>query len=265
MHTSGNASDDTVTQFMNQCKKEEFTFTDHSLSTPFPESTADSMVTKWCINFSNAPTPSKKRVKLSLQSSSPPPSLQFDPSDIPDFTAESHSPSNVFDVPGWGEMETWEGDRAEVETTEPGKKVVSASDSGTKAPVLKQQKMTLFWRKATEEEKNEHNYHTFQQLREETEFREAERAWAAHQHKKRIRVQNKESQQRSHARKRVEKIADGWEPRKKQKVRNTLTSLLFANLTYFFSEQLRFKKMMTCNQFPRISSHVNSTRRIRES
>jgi hypothetical protein len=196
------------------------------------------MVTKRRINSSNAPTPSptpsKKRVKPSLQSLSPPPSLQFDPSDIPDFTAESHSPSNVFDGPDWGEMETWKSDGEEVETTEPGKKVVSASDSGIEAPVLKQQKMTLFWRKATEEEKNEHNYRTFQQLREETEFREAEMARAAHRHKERIRVQNKESQQRFRARKRVEKIADGWEPRKKQKVRNTLTSLLFRESNLLF-------------------------------
>ncbi len=201
-HPSGNPSDDTATQFAHQCKKTEFTFTFHLPSTrAFPESNADSMATKRPINSSNAPTPAgtplKKRIKPSFRSSSPPPSLQFDSSDIPDLTTECQSPSNIFDGADWGETETWRNNGAELETTkgEPGMKAVSAFNSETEAPILKQQKMSSFWRKATDEEKNEHNYRTFQRLKETTEFREAEMAWAAHQCKERLKEQNKESQQ----------------------------------------------------------------------
>jgi len=195
------------------------------------------MATKRPINSSNAPTPagtpSKKRVKPSLRSSSPPPSLQFDPSDIPDLTTERHSPSDIFDGADWGEMETQRNNGAKLETTEEesGKKAISAFNSETEASVLKQQKMSSFWRKATEEEKNEHNQRTFQRLRETTEFREAEMARAAHQRKERLKEQNKESQQRGRARKRARKIAEGWEPRKKQ-VR-VHQACFFMCLTYY--------------------------------
>ena len=143
-----------------------------------------------------AASPSKKHIKSSLQSSGPPPSLQFEPSDIPDLTIKSHGPGDVFDSADQGGVETgWRSNGDRSKTEEPGKKAVSASNSGTKAPVLKQQKMTSLWRKATEEEKNKHNHHTFQHLREETEFQEAEMAWAAYRCKERLKEQNKESQQ----------------------------------------------------------------------
>jgi hypothetical protein len=78
--------------------------------------------------------------------------------------------------------------------------------------------MTSLWRKATEEEKNNHNHRTFQHLREETEFRAAEMAQAAYQCKERLKKQNKETQQRFRDRERAKKVADGWEPGKKRKV-----------------------------------------------
>jgi hypothetical protein len=157
-----------------------------ALSPASPGFTADSTATKRPVNSSNAPTPaaspSKKPIKPSLQSSTPLLGLRFDPSDIPDSTTKFHGFNDVFDDANSGEVEAkWKGNRVESETRrESKKKAVSASDSITEAPVLKQQKMTSLWRMATEKEKNDHNHRTFQRLREETEVRVAEMAQAAY-------------------------------------------------------------------------------------
>ena len=142
-------------------------------------------------------------------------SLQFDPSDIPDSTTNFHGPGDVFDTDCGELKEGWRSVRAESTEKEPGKK----SGSGTKGPVLKQQKMTSLWRKAMEEEKNSHNHSTFQHLREESELRAAEMAQAAYRCKERLKKRNKESQQRLRDCERAKKVADGWEPGKNLKRR----------------------------------------------
>ena len=154
-----------MAQFTKQWEKIEFTFMFSLPSTPTSLGfSSDSMAMKRPVNSSNAPTPaaspSKKRIKPSLQSLTPLLGLWFDPSDIPDSTTEFHGPNDVFSDTDSREVEAeWKGDRVESETwRESEKKVVSASNSGTEALVLKQQKMTSLWRMATEEEKNNHNY-----------------------------------------------------------------------------------------------------------
>ncbi len=78
-----------------------------------------------------------------------------------------------------GEVEEgWRSVRDESTEKEPGKK--SGSGTNLKGPVLKQQKITSLWRKATEEEKNSHNNCIFQHLREMSELRAAEMAQAAY-------------------------------------------------------------------------------------
>ena len=135
--------------------------------------------------------------------------------DIPDLTTDFHGPGDVFDTDCGEVEEGWRSVRAESTEKEPGKK----SGSGTEGPSLKQQKMTSIWRKATEEEKVNHNHRTFQHLREESELRAAEMAQAAYRCKARLKKRNKESQQRLRDRKRAKKVADGWEPGKHSKRR----------------------------------------------
>jgi hypothetical protein len=76
----------------------------------------------------------------------------------------------------------------------------------------KQGKLTTFWKKATQEEKEEANHRGFQELRETFEERQAEEAWKTRTRKAQIRTNNRAAQERCRAKARAEKIAGGWIP-----------------------------------------------------